>query len=205
MGHSAGKDIYRKLGRKIDNLTVKVPFNETLHSILTELYSSEEADVVVTMPYTLSPFDRIQKITKYEQNKLRKILEGLCSKGLVFDLWIQNQYLYMPSPLVVGIFEFTMMRRHNQNDIKKLAGLFHEYLQNDGAFYAANLKNNEQVSLIRTLPHEETIKASEYVEVFDYEKARSLIEKSNKFSIGLCSCRHAMLHVGKKTCDTPLN
>lgn len=50
-----------------------------------------------------------------------------------------------------------------------------------------------------------SIKESEYIEVLDYEKAQSLIEESNKFAIGLCSCRHAMLHAGEKKCDTPLN
>ena len=38
MGHFAENNIYRKLGRKIDNLTIKVPWNKTLYSILTELY-----------------------------------------------------------------------------------------------------------------------------------------------------------------------
>lgn len=206
MGHFAGKDIYRKVGRKIDNLTVKVPWNETLHSILIKLYSTEEADVVVKMPYTLSTIDRIEKITKYEKSKLRKILDSLCSKGLVIDLWINDEYQYTPSPMVVGIFECTMMRNwHNQNGINKLARLFHEYMQGDEAFYAANFKNNEQVSIIRTLPHEESIKESEYIEVLDYEKAGALIEESNKFAIGLCSCRHAMSHTGNKKCNTPLN
>ena len=50
MAHMAGKDVYRKLGKKIDNLTMRTPWNETFHAILKELYSREEADVVVRMP-----------------------------------------------------------------------------------------------------------------------------------------------------------
>jgi hypothetical protein len=42
MGHFAENNIYRKLGRKIDNLTIKVPWNKTLYSILTELYSTDK-------------------------------------------------------------------------------------------------------------------------------------------------------------------
>ena len=45
---------------------------------------------------------------------------------------------------------------------------------------------------------------SEFFEVLDYEKASALIEANDKFSIGLCSCRHKKLHVGEKTCDVPL-
>jgi len=61
MGHLAGKDVYRKLGRKIDGLTVRVPWNETLHSILHALYSTEEADLVVRMPFGLATTGQIEK------------------------------------------------------------------------------------------------------------------------------------------------
>jgi len=42
------------------------------------------------------------------------------------------------------------------------------------------------------------------MEILDYEKAASIIESSEKFSIGVCSCRHEKLHLGEKTCDVPL-
>ena len=45
---------------------------------------------------------------------------------------------------------------------------------------------------------------TEYTEVLDYEKATSIVESHSKFAIGLCSCRHEKLHVGKKSCDVPL-
>jgi Pyruvate/2-oxoacid:ferredoxin oxidoreductase delta subunit len=204
MGHVIGKDVYRKLGEKIDKLTVRAPWNETFHAILKELYSAEEADVVVKMPYGLSNLDRIEKITKYERSKLQKILESLCSKGLVMDLWINGEYQYMLSPLVIGIFEFTMMRTGKDLNTKEWAKLFHNYLESDGTFYAANFKHNEKISPLRTLPHEDAIETSEYVEVLDYEKATAIVEGAQKFSIGLCSCRHEKLHVGEKKCDVPL-
>jgi formate hydrogenlyase subunit 6/NADH:ubiquinone oxidoreductase subunit I len=205
MGHINGKDIYRKLGDKIDNLTMRTPWNKTLHAILSELYTTNEADVIVKMPYGLSNIDRIQKVTKYERSQLQNILDDLCSKGLIIDLWIKEEYYYMPSPMVIGIFEFTMMRTGDKLNTKKWAELFHKYLQGDDSFYAANCKHGEHVNIARTLPHEETIKKSDYVEVMDYEKAVALIENFDKFGIGLCSCRHEKFHVGEKKCDVPLN
>jgi len=125
---------------------------------------------------------------------------------LVVDLWVNDSYYYMPSPMVVGIFECTMMQvSKGRDNSRKLSRHFHEYLQNDAAFYAANLGSHERVSMLRTLPHEESIKASAYTEVLDYEKARSLIEASDRFAIGLCSCRHTMEHTGNRKCDTPLS
>ncbi len=203
MGHTVGKDIYQQLGKKIDNSTCRVKKDEILYKILKELYTAEEAEIVVKMPYGLSSIRKIHKATGYEISKLRPILEGLCSKGLVADFWVQDQFLYTPSPMVIGIFEFTMMRTGDNLNTKEWAKLFHEYME-DGGFHAANFGNGEQVSPLRTLPHEGTINMGEYVEILDYEKATAIVEEADKFAIGICSCRHEKLHVDKKDCDVPL-
>ena len=106
---------------------------------------------------------------------------------------------------MIGIFEFTMMRTGEGVDSKALAHLFNQYLNaDDGALYAMNAKKGNKVSVLRALPHWDAIDASEYMEVLDYEKAASIIESSEKFSIGICSCRHEKLHIGEKKCDVPL-
>ncbi len=206
MGHMDSKNIFRKLGRKIDNLSLRVPWNETFYELLRKLYSEKEADVLVKMPYGLSDLKRVARVTKYEISELSKILEGLCSKGLVMDLWVNDAYHYMPSPIMIGIFEFTMMRTGEGVDSKALAHLFHQYLNtNNGELYAMNAKKGNKVSVIRALPHWDAIDESEYMEVLDYEKAAGIIESSEKFSVGICSCRHEKLHVGEKKCDVPLD
>jgi ferredoxin len=57
---------------------------------------------------------------------------------------------------------------------------------------------------MRTLPHDDMIRQSPHVEILDYEKATSIIESSDKFSIGYCSCRHEKQHVNEKKCDVPI-
>ena len=197
-------NVYRALGKKIDDLTVRTPWNETLHSILKELYTTEEADVVVSMPYTLSPLDMIERTTNAEKTRLQGILESLGNKGLVLDLYNDkdSQYYYMPSPLLMGLFEFTMMRTDNSYNKKECAKLFQEYFS---SFYPANFSQGEQVSIMRVIPVEETVRPSEYTEFMDYEKASSLIEKSHRFAIGLCSCRNEKFLNNEKECDAPLD
>lgn len=204
MGHLVGKDIYRKLGKKIDNLTMRAPWNDTLFAILKELCSETEADVIVKMPYALSPLGRVAKVTGYQPDRLHTIIDGLCDKGLILDLWVNGEYHYMPSPLVVGVFEFTMMRTGKDVNSKELGKLFSHYFGDTKAFAEANFNDDMQVSIMRTLPHEEAVRQGEYTEILDYEKASALIESSTKFAIGICSCRHEMLHAGKKECEVPL-
>jgi ferredoxin len=202
MGHVVGKDIYRRLGKKVDNLTLRAPWNRAFHDILETLYSTEEADVVVKMPYGASTLERVAKVTRYDAAKLKGILQGLCEKGLVIDFYVNNDYHYMPSPIAIGIFEFTMMRTGDNLDSKGWAKLFGQYLP--GALYAGNCSHEETTSLMRTVPHDEVIRQSPHVEILDYEKAISIVESNDKYSIGLCSCRHEKHHLDQKKCDVPL-
>ncbi len=209
MGHIVGKDLYRSLGQKLDTLNVRAPWNETFRAILQELYSPEEADLVVRMPSGLCTAEELAAYTNLESTPLRKLLDGLCLKGLVVDVFLNNTYYYSPSPLIIGIFEFTMMRTDKNLDIKRIAKLFHRYL-NDETFYAANFKKGKVMGLMRTLPYEESFvqerNSEGYVEVLDYEKATAIVESADMFSLSLCSCRHEKMHAlgEERTCKVPL-
>jgi len=205
MGHLAAKDVFRKLGRKIDGLPIRVPWNEALNSILKEIYTPEEADLVTRMPYSLSTLDRVAEVTGYERARLQQLLPKLCNKGLVMDLYAGGDYRYSVSPLVIGIFEFTMMRTDGEVDHKKLAHLFHEYLSANETLFHGNWGRGEEIALMRALPHMESLRDESYVEVLDYEKAREIVESADRFAMGICSCRHEKHHLGTKPCETPMD
>jgi ferredoxin len=204
MGHINAKGIYRNLGKKIDTLTIRAPWNEAFFNLLKELYSTEEADLVIKMPYGLSSLSRVSEVTGYEKAKAEKLLKGLATKGLVMDLRLKDKFYYMPSPMFIGIFEFTMMRTGGNLNSKKWARLFHEYMHGNDVAWAANFAKGEKVSIMRALPHEEAIAGQQFIEILDYEKATSLVQEFDRFSIGLCSCRHEKFHLGEKGCDAVL-
>jgi len=204
MGHLVGKDIYKKLGGKIDGMEMRAPWNDKLYALLKELYTEDEAALVIKMPYGLGTFEQLSRITGMDEKRLQHTLDALTSKGLVIDLWLDEKYQYTPSPMVIGIFEFTMMRMGPDAKSKEWAGLLHEYMAVDPAFLSANFGQGEQLFSMRAMPYTEAVLPSEYFEVLDYEKASALIANNDKFSIGVCSCRHKMLHLGEKNCDVPL-
>ncbi len=204
MGHIVAKDAYDHLGEKLDRLAVRTPWNETLRRILVELYTPEEADLLVRMPYGLADLERVARVTGTVGPRLRALLEGLCAKGLVLDLRLRERSYYAISPLIIGIFEFTMMRTRGELNTREWARLFHAYMGGDGAFYAANFAQGEAVTPIRTLPHEGTARERPHVEILDYEKASAIADEADRFAVGICSCRHEKLHVGEKACDVPL-
>ena len=206
MGHLVGKDLYRQLGAKVDGLTMRAPWNETLYEILKDLYSADEAELVVRMPYGLAPLRRIARVTGIPRDEVRRRLDTLCSRGLVLDVQVGGEYWYAPSPMAIGIFEFTMMRTGPglAEDQKRWARMFHEYL-GDGSFWRANCADGQKVSLMRAVPHDGAVRPEEYVEVLDYEKAGAIVDSAKRFAIGVCSCRHEKEHVGEKRCKVPLD
>ena len=176
-----------------------------LQAILQELYSPEEAALILKMPYGLANFRRLQKCTGYSELALAKLLDALCQKGLVIDWWLRDQYYYTPSPMVIGIFEFTMMRTGDNLNSREWARLFHEYLQGDDSFYRANCGNDEQIALMRTLAHPEAMLPEEHIEILDYEKAAALVAQAEMCSVGICSCRHEKLHIRGHGCGAALD
>jgi ferredoxin len=121
---------------------------------------------------------------------------------LVIDIWDGNSYLYMVSPLVIGFFEFTMMRVAPDLPLARWAELFQGYMFGGREFLEANFGDGQQVSVMRALPHEEAL--DEHVEILDYERAAGLIENHRFFSLGLCSCRHEKHHLGHPPCRVPM-
>jgi Fe-S-cluster-containing hydrogenase component 2 len=201
MGHLVGKDVYRQVGRKLDGLTARAPWNDTLHRIVKELFSEDEADLFVRMPYSLSPFARIAEVTGVEETRLRTLLDGMGDKGLVVDFMVGDITWYMPSPLFVGLFEFTMMRTGPGVDSRLMGTLFNQYLE-DGAVFAANCEGGKRVFIERVLPYEDAL--GDHVEILDYEKASAIVDGSQRFALGICSCRHEKEHAGTRGCDGPL-
>ncbi len=204
MGHLVGKDIYRRLGRKIDGLTVRAPWTEALYAILKELYTEDDADLVARMPYGLSTIERLERVTRVPRAALGPRLESLGDRGLVLDIRVRGRYHYMASPLVIGIFEYTMMRTRGGVDHAKLARLFDQYMRL-GPFYDVNAGTGDRIALMRALPHDGAVAPEEYVEVLDYEKAAALVEQAGRYAVGICSCRHEKAHLGTRRCKAPLD
>lgn len=204
MGHLVGKDIYRKLGKKLDGLTMRAPWNDTLFEILKELYTTKEAELIIKMPYGISTLDQIVKTTGFEKRDVEQLLDDMCDKGLVMDIWGRGEYHYTISPFIIGIFEFTMMRTQGKLDTKKMAKLFHEYMIEKQDFFKANMGKGQTMSPLRVIPHEDTLDDSAFVEILDFEKARSIVDQAKTCAVGICSCRHEKHHRDEKKCNTPL-
>jgi ferredoxin len=203
MGHIASKDLYRQLGKRLDQAPVRTPWTPIFRQLVESLYSPDEAALIIRLPYRPSTLERIARMLGEPEHTLRPRLEALCTKGLVLDIWNGADTLYMVSPLVIGFFEFTMMRTGKDLPLARWAELFSAYMFGERDFLDANFGDGQRVSIMRTLPHEETL--ADHVEILDYEKASALIEEHSEFALGLCSCRHEKHHLGQAPCRAPMD
>jgi ferredoxin len=205
VGHLAGKDVYRHLAEKLDDLGPRVPDSGALRALLAELFQPEHAELVVRMPSGLAHLERIERVTGFSRAELERLLPELAERGLVADIWHERraEYWYTPSPMVIGLFEFTMMRTGPDADLKRRAAMFREYFA-DGAYLAENLGHGERGLISRALPHEAALGASPGVEILDYDRASGLIQQAGSLAIGICACRHQRLHAEGQACRTPL-
>jgi NAD-dependent dihydropyrimidine dehydrogenase PreA subunit len=203
VGHLAGKDLYRQLGQRLDQAPVRTPWTPVFRQLVEALYTPAEAKLIIRLPYRPSPLHRIARMLGEPESTLHSKLESLCTKGLVLDIWNGADTLYMVSPMVIGFFEFTMMRTGPDLPLARWAELFSAYMFGERDFLDANFGDGQQVSIMRALPHEETL--AEHVEILDYEKASALIEAHDVFALGLCSCRHEKHHLGHAACRAPMD
>lgn len=201
MGHTAGKDIYRRLAQRLDQAPMRTPWTPIFAELISSLYTPEEARLIVKLPYRPATLSRISRLTGLDEGELQRQLHPLCRKGLVIDIWDGQQYRYMVSPLVIGFFEFTMMRVGPELPLQRWAELFEGYMFGGPEFLDANFGAGQQVSVMRALPHEEAL--GERVEILDYERASAIIDEQKVFSLGLCSCRHEKHHRGAP-CPQPM-
>ena len=193
MGHITLKQ-YEKLRNRLDKSPVGAPHHRALYDILAHVFTSEEADMACKMPMGFASTRRLARIAGMPEDKAQSLLEGMAGRGLVFDLEREGKFVWYLNPLVVGIFEFTMMRTRTDIDQKEVSKLIYEYLFEDPTrAFLKELGTAGETQLFRPLAHEDMLKQG-YSEVLDWEKATHLIENAGRWTVGLCHCRHIAHH-----------
>jgi len=194
MGHLSLKHAREALRKRLDNNPVGAPPHKALYEILSLLFSDEEAAIAAALPYGFSSTARIARLSGRKAEELEPVLDRMADRGLLFDVRKNGKAYWYLNPLVIGFFEFSMMRIRPDLDQKHLAHLIHEYAFEDPARgFMQELGKGGETQLFRPLVHEQN-SAGEPVEVLDFERATNMISEAGAWSIGLCHCRHVQLH-----------
>ncbi|WP_306601665.1 4Fe-4S dicluster domain-containing protein [Geothrix sp. 21YS21S-2] len=202
MSHLTLKESYTTLSERLNRFPQGAPPGDLLFRILEVLFTPEEAGLVALLPIRPFTAEAAGKVWKKPVLEARKTLEALASRGMLLDMEIRGEQLFVLPPPMAGFFEFSMMRVGNGYDQKLLAELFHQYLNVEEDFVKALFAGGE-TQLGRVFVNERAL-PDRQLQVLDYERAGEVIRTATHMGVGTCYCRHKMEHLGR-ACKAPMD
>jgi ferredoxin len=203
MSHTSLKSGYSDLVDRLNRFPQGAPASETLYKILKILVSEEEAQMVAKLPIKPFSAEQASRILKMELIKTRQALDELAERAILVDTEHQGKITYTLPPPMAGFFEFSMMRMRGDIDQKILAELYYQYLNVEEDFIR-NLFVQGETQLGRTFVQEPVLSNENALHVLDYERASEVIRSASHRGVGVCYCRHKMMHMGRN-CDASMD
>ncbi|MBN2468764.1 MAG: 4Fe-4S dicluster domain-containing protein [Deltaproteobacteria bacterium] len=202
MAHHSIKSAYSRLADRLNRFPQGAPPSDLLYKVLKILFSEEEAALVSLLP--LKPFtaEEASRIWKKDPVSAQKVLEDLAGRAILVDIDRNGKSVYILPPPMAGFLEFSFMRVRDDIDQKILSELLYQYLNVEEDFIR-NLFTTGETQLGRVFVHEPVLSNENALHVLDYERATEVIKTASHIAIGICYCRHKMMHLGK-ACDAPL-
>jgi Na+-translocating ferredoxin:NAD+ oxidoreductase RNF subunit RnfB len=153
----------------------------------------------------IKPFtaEQASRILKMDLTATRQALDTLASRAILVDTEHNGQTSYTLPPPMAGFFEFSMMRLRGDIDQKVLGELFYQYMNVEEEFIR-NLFVRGETQLGRVYVHEPVLSNENALHVLDYERASQVIRTASARGVGVCYCRHKMMHMGQ-ACEAPLD
>ena len=203
MAHHTARRAYSQLAGRLNRHPQGAPESELLYRILEMLFSEREAELVAWLP--IRPFDAACAAREWKMpvDAAKAILDELADRAVLVDIVKNGETTYALPPPMAGFFEFSMMRIRDDVDQKLLAELYFEYLNIEEDFIK-DLFTRGETQLGRTFVREEVLPADGELEVLDSERATHVVETASHIGVGVCYCRHKMMHMDR-SCSAPMD
>ncbi|MCJ7432693.1 MAG: 4Fe-4S dicluster domain-containing protein [Anaerolineales bacterium] len=203
MSHTTLKSGYAELIERLNRFPQGAPPSDTLYKILQILFSEREAQLVALLPIKPFTAEKASRVWKMDLTETRKVLDELASRAILVDVELDGKTTYTLPPPMAGFFEFSMMRLRGDINQKVLGELFYQYLNVEEEFVRELFVRGE-TQLGRVFVHEPVLSGENALHVLSYERASEVIHTASHRGIGVCYCRHKMLHIGRN-CDAQMD
>jgi ferredoxin len=203
MAHLTSISAYNRLAERLNRFPQGAPPTELLFKILRVLFSEREAGLVALLPIKPFTASTAAQCWNMSDSEARRILDTLAGRGLLLDVERDGEPVYTLPPPMAGFFEFSMMRIRDDVDQQLLAELFYQYLNVEEDFIR-ELFTPGETQLGRVFVHETVVPEELSLRVMDYERASEVVRTASHRAVGVCYCRHKMMHVGR-ACAAPMD
>jgi ferredoxin len=202
MAHNNNLSAYQRLTDRLNRFPQGAPISDLLFQILKVLFREREAELVSLLPIKPFTAEKAAKIWRMTEKEAVDILEGLAGRALLVDFERNGKSYYTLPPPMAGFFEFSFMRVRKDIDQKLLSDLFYEYLNVEDDFIR-ELFTKGETQVGRAFVHEPSLSPENTLHVLDYDRASEVIRTASHRGVGICYCRHKMMHKGR-VCKSPL-
>jgi formate hydrogenlyase subunit 6/NADH:ubiquinone oxidoreductase subunit I len=187
-------EVYEKLRDKLAVTPVGAPKGEDFLEILSIIFTPEEAELALSIPFMPATIDDIAKTAAMETEKTKAILNGMADKGIVYAFEYKGTPMFMLFGVVPGIFEFPIMKGSLDIDYDRLKSLWKKY-HNEGWDFEDS-GSTFPIPVGRILAVEEEIVANK--DVLPTELVYKYIDEAKYICVGECACRTVV-----NNCDSP--
>ena len=203
MAHtSAVRDIgldheYRLLQERLNRNVTGAPDSPAVRRVLRMLFTPEDAHVVRQLPQVISVIKLAERLG-LDPAELDEHVTSMAERGLVLDFERNGVRYVMPTPVVIGFFEYTFMRDRPEAPLAEYAEAFGD-LFDDEDFVRSVFTANTQLG--RSFVREEAIPVE--IEILDWERATEVVRTADQVAVSLCPCR---IDAGLRNegCDAPV-
>ena len=144
MGHTVDSTpVYERLQQRLDRNVTGAPDSPTLIEILRILFSVEDAELAARIPTRPTSIEQLALRIGMAADALEDKITDLARRGLVVDLYHDDERFVSLAPVVIGFFEFTFMRTRDDLPMKRLAELFEQYFYESDRFGHAGLSGSD--------------------------------------------------------------
>lgn len=201
MAHvTADRDVdteYRLLQERLDRNVTGAPHSEAMMRVLRLLFSPEEAHIARQLPQLIS-LPKLAERLEGDLEELGERITSMAQRGLLLDFEHDGIRYVVPTPVVIGFFEFTFMRPRPDAPIEEYADAF-EALFEEEDFAESIFSGSTQVG--RSLVREEILPDGA-TEILEWERATEIVRTADAVAVSLCPCR-TEANLRGEGCDAP--
>lgn len=189
--------VYEKLYKKLAVTPTGVPKGEKIFEILRILFTPEEAELALVLPFMPAPLPDIADGAKMDVEDAKSTLLNMADKGLVYTFESKGTPMFMLFGVVWTLFKFPLMTEVPGVDHEKLRSLCDEFLAEERLVGDDTINSEgEHVAIGRVLPVQESLSSES--EVLPHDLVYKYIDEAKYISVGECACKKI---VGG--CDSP--
>jgi len=161
-----------------------LPEADELVPLIRATYTPEEAFLLTSMPFSGKNLEELAEMKQMDPTELRKQLDELAKKGLVFRTVKGDTVRYSLNDAMFVDYRTAGWHGRTDERSKAMSPLINQYYYHGGW----DQYNDTHLKGLRVLPIGETIEDPR--QILPYEEVVKVLDQHDYFTVSTCPCRH---------------